>query len=160
MHWEFKWYKFVKKSVSKHLLVHYNKKGQTPKEIFTETHKDLIKDSSAWFTKSSESCSVVATLIAAVAFATASNIPGGVNQETGKPVLRDEPPFGVFAISSLVALCFSVTALISLLPGDSYLSIRRERFCYETASESYYGFNISIYIYSCNAGLLLCRVFP
>ncbi|XVF65165.1 hypothetical protein PTKIN_Ptkin09bG0224800 [Pterospermum kingtungense] len=115
MHWEFKWYKFVKKSVSKHLLVRYNKKGQTPKEIFTETHKALIKDSSAWFTKTSESCSVVATLIAAVAFATASNIPGGVNQETGKPVLRDEPAFGVFAISSLVALCFSVTALVFFL---------------------------------------------
>ena len=106
---------FVKKSLAKHLLVHYNNKCQTPKQIFTETHKALVKDGSEWLTKTSESCSVVAALIAAVAFSTAATIPGGVTQDTGKPVLRDEPAFGVFAISSLVALCFSITALVFFL---------------------------------------------
>ncbi|XWS09141.1 hypothetical protein CRYUN_Cryun40dG0060500 [Craigia yunnanensis] len=56
-----------------------------------------------------------AALIATVAFSTAATIPGGVTQDTGKPVLRDEPAFGVFAISSLVALCFSITALVFFL---------------------------------------------
>ncbi|XVF65166.1 hypothetical protein PTKIN_Ptkin09bG0224900 [Pterospermum kingtungense] len=115
MQWEFKWYKFVKKSMAKYLLVHYNKKGQTPKQIFTETHKALVKDGSEWLTKTSESCSVVAALIATVAFATAATISGGVNQETGKPVLQNQPAFAVFAISSLVALCFSITALVLFL---------------------------------------------
>ncbi|XWS13428.1 hypothetical protein CRYUN_Cryun36dG0036600 [Craigia yunnanensis] len=115
MQWELKWYKFVKKSMEKHLLVHYNKKGQTPKQIFTQTHKTLVKDGSEWLTKTSESCSLIAALIATVAFATAANIPGGVSQNTGEPVLRDEPAFGVFAISSLVALCFSITALVFFL---------------------------------------------
>ncbi|XVF65190.1 hypothetical protein PTKIN_Ptkin09bG0227200 [Pterospermum kingtungense] len=115
MQWEFKWYKFVKKSMAKYLLVHYNKRGQTPKQIFTETHKALVKDGSEWLTKTSESCSVVAALIATVAFATAATIPGGVNQETGKPVLQNQPAFAVFAISSLVALCFSITALVFFL---------------------------------------------
>ncbi|XP_021291177.1 uncharacterized protein LOC110421819 isoform X2 [Herrania umbratica] len=113
MQWEIKWYKFVKKSLAKHLLGHYNNKGQTPKQIFTETHKTLVKDGSEWLTKTSESCSLIAALIATVAFATAANIPGGVSH--GKPVLRDEPAFDVFAISSLVALCFSVTALVFFL---------------------------------------------
>ncbi|XVF65172.1 hypothetical protein PTKIN_Ptkin09bG0225500 [Pterospermum kingtungense] len=143
---------------SKHLLVHYNKKGQTPKEIFTETHKALIKDSSAWFTKSSESCSVVATLIAAVAFATPSNIPGGVNQETGKPVLRDEPAFGVFAISSLVALCLSVTALVFFL-AILTSQFEEKDFAMKLPRNLIMGLTFSIYIYSCNAGLLLCRIF-
>ncbi|XVF65194.1 hypothetical protein PTKIN_Ptkin09bG0227600 [Pterospermum kingtungense] len=115
MQWEIKWYKFVKKSMAKYLLVHYNKKGQTPKQIFTETHKALVKDGSEWLTKTSESCSVIAALIATVAFATAASIPGGVNQETGKPILQNEPAFGVFAISSLVALCSSITALVFFL---------------------------------------------
>ncbi|KAK6279235.1 hypothetical protein POUND7_019502 [Theobroma cacao] len=113
MQWAIKWYKFVKKSLAKHLLGHYNNKDQTPKQIFTETHKTLVKDGSEWLTKTSESCSLIAALIATVAFATAANIPGGVSH--GKPVLRDEPAFDVFAISSLVALCFSVTALVFFL---------------------------------------------
>ncbi|XWS09142.1 hypothetical protein CRYUN_Cryun40dG0060600 [Craigia yunnanensis] len=115
MQWELKWYKFIKKSLAKHFLVHYNKKGQTAKQLFTETHKALLKDGSEWLTKTSESCSVVAALIATVAFATSATIPGGVSDETGKPVLINEPAFGTFAIASLVALCFSITALVFFL---------------------------------------------
>ncbi|XP_022735599.1 uncharacterized protein LOC111288931 [Durio zibethinus] len=115
MQWELKWYKFVKNSISQHLLVHYNRKNQTPKQIFTETHKSIVKDGSEWLTKTSESCSLVAALIATVAFATSATIPGGVKEETGKPVLGDEPAFSVFSIASLVALCFSVTALVFFL---------------------------------------------
>ncbi|XVF65186.1 hypothetical protein PTKIN_Ptkin09bG0226800 [Pterospermum kingtungense] len=82
---------------------------------FTETHKALVKDGREWLTKTSESWSVIAALIITVVFGTATNIPGGVSQETGKPVLKDEPAFCVFAVSSLVALCFSVTALVFFL---------------------------------------------
>ncbi|TYI61258.1 hypothetical protein E1A91_D10G160400v1 [Gossypium mustelinum] len=117
MQWELKWYKFVKRSISKHLPIHYkyNKKNQTPKQIFTETHKLLVKDGSAWLTKTSESCSLVAALIATVAFATSATIPGGVKETSGTPVLEDEPAFSVFCIASLIALCFSVTALVFFL---------------------------------------------
>ncbi|MBA0871028.1 hypothetical protein Goshw_020330 [Gossypium schwendimanii] len=117
MQWELKWYKFVKRSISKHLPIHYkyNKKNQTAKQIFTETHKLLVKDGSAWLTKTSESCSLVAALIATVAFATSATIPGGVKETSGTPVLEDEPAFSVFCIASLIALCFSVTALVFFL---------------------------------------------
>ncbi|TYH49925.1 hypothetical protein ES332_D10G170000v1 [Gossypium tomentosum] len=117
MQWELKWYKVVKRSISKHLPIHYkyNKKNQTPKQIFTETHKLLVKDGSAWLTKTSESCSLVAALIATVAFATSATIPGGVKETSGTPVLEDEPAFSVFCIASLIALCFSVTALVFFL---------------------------------------------
>ncbi|XP_020534583.1 uncharacterized protein LOC105633178 isoform X2 [Jatropha curcas] len=115
MQWEIKWYNFVKKSMPPHFFVKHNSKGQTPKEIFTETHKDLVTRGSEWLTKTSESCSVVAALIATVAFATSATVPGGLNQNNGQPTLKDEPAFNVFAIASLVALCFSVTALIFFL---------------------------------------------
>ncbi|XVF65191.1 hypothetical protein PTKIN_Ptkin09bG0227300 [Pterospermum kingtungense] len=59
MQWEIKWYKFVEKSMAKHLRVHYKKNGQTPKQIFTETHKRLVKDGSKWLTKTSESRSLL-----------------------------------------------------------------------------------------------------
>ena len=98
-----------------HFFQRYNNKGETSREIFTETHKDLVKDGGEWLTSTSESCSVVAALIATVAFASATTVPGGVKQDFGTPTLENQPAFDVFAISSLVALCFSVTALVLFL---------------------------------------------
>lgn len=97
-----------------HFFVRYNKEGKTANNIFTETHGDLLKSGSDWLTNTSESCSVVAALIATVAFATSTAVPGGV-RESGKPTLEDQPAFNVFAISSLVALCFSVTSVVLFL---------------------------------------------
>ncbi|XP_060671880.1 uncharacterized protein LOC107422478 isoform X2 [Ziziphus jujuba] len=115
MQWEIKWYKFVKHSMPHNFFVRCNKRGQTPKEVFINTHKTLVKDGSEWLTKTSESCSVVAALIATVAFATSSAVPGGVREDTGAPTLEHKPAFSAFAISSLVALCSSVTALVFFL---------------------------------------------
>ncbi|KAJ4723001.1 putative Ankyrin repeat-containing protein [Melia azedarach] len=115
MQWETKWYKFVKESMPPDFFDRYNNQGKTPKEIFTETHKHLVKEGSKWLARTSEACSLVAALIATVAFATSATVPGGLNQDTGDPIFEREPAFGVFAMSSLVALCFSVTALIICL---------------------------------------------
>ncbi|XP_061374344.1 uncharacterized protein LOC133316591 [Gastrolobium bilobum] len=115
MQWEYKWYKLVKNSMPPNFYERYNKNGQTAKQIFIKTHGPLVKEGSKWLTKTSESCSVVAALVATVAFTTSTAIPGGPDQETGIPLLRGEPPFNVFAIASLVALCSSVTALILFL---------------------------------------------
>ncbi|KAK3187865.1 hypothetical protein Dsin_027426 [Dipteronia sinensis] len=115
MQWEIKWYRFVKKSMPPHFFVRCNDKGETPKEIFINTHKELIKEGREWLTKTSESCSVIAALIATVAYATSATIPGGVSQVNGQPVFEDKIQFKIFAISSLIALCFSVTALVFFL---------------------------------------------
>ncbi|XP_030946131.1 uncharacterized protein LOC115970679 [Quercus lobata] len=115
MQWEIKWHEFVRESMPFHFFQRYNNKGETSREIFTETHKDLVKDGSKWLTSTSESCSVVAALIATVAFASATTVPGGVKQDVGTPTLENQPAFDAFAISSLVALCFSVTALVMFL---------------------------------------------
>ncbi|XP_058086692.1 ankyrin repeat-containing protein ITN1-like [Magnolia sinica] len=115
MQWEIKWFKFVQDSMPRHFFLQHNNNGKTPTETFTETHKKLIKQGGNWLTNTSQSCSVVAALIATVAFATATALPGGVNQENGSPTLEGKPAFEVFAISSLIALCLSVTSLIMFL---------------------------------------------
>ncbi|KAH7517266.1 hypothetical protein FEM48_Zijuj09G0044700 [Ziziphus jujuba var. spinosa] len=115
MQWEIKWYEFVKNSMPPHYFVRYNNEKKTPKEIFTETHKKLVKAGGEWLTNTSESCSVVAALIATVAFATSTAVPGGTNKNNGKPTLEHKPAFEVFAIASLVALCFSVTSVVMFL---------------------------------------------
>ena len=106
---------FVKKSMPPNFFVRYNNERKTAKDIFTETHTDLVKAGGEWLTNTSESCSVVAALIATVAFATSTTVPGGTNETSGRPTLEDQKAFEVFAISSLVALCFSVTSVVMFL---------------------------------------------
>ncbi|KAI9119396.1 hypothetical protein K1719_010071 [Acacia pycnantha] len=115
MQWEIKWYEYVKSLSSHHLLFLSNKQGQTPEQIFTKGHEKLVKDSSDWLKDTSESCSVVAALVAGVSFATSSQVPGGTNGDTGKPTLEHQPAFELFAITALIGLSFSVTAPIMFL---------------------------------------------
>ncbi|CAN4104570.1 unnamed protein product [Withania somnifera] len=111
---ERKWYKYVKHSLPPQSYVRYNKKGQTPRQIFRETHANLQKKGTEWLVTTANSFSVVAALIATVAFATSATIPGGAD-DNGRPHLEAQPAFEVFSISSLVSLCLSVTALVFFL---------------------------------------------
>ncbi|KAI3459677.1 hypothetical protein Pfo_016340 [Paulownia fortunei] len=104
LQWEIKWYKHVKHSIPPLCFAHNNKNGETPQKIFSKTHKKLVKEGTGWLIKTSES-----------SFATSATVPGGLNQDTGHPVLKDHTAFDVFSISSLVALCLSVTALVFFL---------------------------------------------
>ncbi|KAL2510729.1 Ankyrin repeat family protein [Abeliophyllum distichum] len=115
MQWEIKWYEFVKNSMPLHFFVRYNREGKTPRDIFSESHQKLVESGGQWLTSTSESCSVVAALIATVAFATSATFPGGFREESEKPTFENEPAFNIFAISSLVALCFSVTSVVMFL---------------------------------------------
>lgn len=98
-----------------HFFLRANKVGETPEEIFTKSHKELVKEGGEWLTNTSTSCSVVATLIATIAFGSSTTFPGGTDSRSGKPTLENQPSFELFAVSSLIALCFSVTSLIMFL---------------------------------------------
>ncbi|CBI28749.3 unnamed protein product, partial [Vitis vinifera] len=115
MQWEIKWYKYVEDSMPMHFSMRYNKANKTARQIFTEKHEELVKNGSAWLNTTSNSCSVVAALIATVAFATSATVPGGINEGNGTPTLERKPAFNVFSISSLIALCFSVNSLVMFL---------------------------------------------
>ncbi|KAF4350146.1 hypothetical protein G4B88_019275 [Cannabis sativa] len=106
---------FVKNSMPENFCVGHNNNGETPEAIFTRDHKKLVETGSEWMRKTAESCSLVAALIATVAFATSTSLPGGTSDQNGKPLMATEPAFHVFAVSSLIALCFSVTSLVMFL---------------------------------------------
>ncbi|KAL7172385.1 hypothetical protein ACSBR2_031974 [Camellia fascicularis] len=67
-----------------------------------------------WLMKTSDSCAIVAALIATVAFATMASVPDGT-ESNGDPVLQAHRMFKVFSTSSLGALCFSLTAVVMFL---------------------------------------------
>ena len=106
-----------------HFYLISDNQGKTAGEIFEETHKELIQESGNWLKETSQSCSAVAAVVASVSFATTNSIPGGTDDK-GRPNLEGKPEFHVFAVASLVGLCFSVTALITFLtiPSSPKLS--------------------------------------
>ncbi|WJX37775.1 hypothetical protein P8452_25506 [Trifolium repens] len=119
---DIKWYKYIKGIVPEYFEHRINKDKKTPGEVFKEEHKELLKESTEWMKNTAESCSVVAALIAGLSFATSGSVPGG-NKDTGKPALEGQPAFEGFAISSLIGLYFSGTALIMFL---SILTSRKQ----------------------------------
>lgn len=112
---EIQWFKFVKEKMPPHSSKRQNHKGQTAIEIFTKTHQELANERKKWLSNTAESCSVVATLITTVAFATTAAVPGGLMENNGSPVFQGKPPFHIFTISSIAALCFSAASLILFL---------------------------------------------
>ncbi|RWR75630.1 hypothetical protein CKAN_00402400 [Cinnamomum micranthum f. kanehirae] len=122
MQWELKWYEHVRETMPHNIFTtHRNNQGMTSKDVFEEAHKTMLKEGVKWLTNTAQSCSVVAALVATVAYASATTVPGGV--EKGIPLLRNTYAFSIFTISSLVALCLSVTSLTMFL---SILTSRNE----------------------------------
>lgn len=54
-----------------------NKDGKTPRELFTEEHKILLKEGERWMKDTGNSCMIVSTLIATMVFAAGFTVPGG-----------------------------------------------------------------------------------
>ena len=92
-----------------------NRDECTPDEIFQKNHANLEDESKRWIDSTSNSCSFIAALIATVAFASSASVPGGVNQETGVPILLHHLAFSIFAMSSLLALSCSMISLLIFL---------------------------------------------
>ncbi|KAJ9697568.1 hypothetical protein PVL29_009410 [Vitis rotundifolia] len=113
MQWEVKWYQYVQNSMR--FEIRKNLDERTPDEIFQGEHANLEDESKRWLNSTSNSCSFIAALIATVAFASSASVPGGVNQDTGVPLLLDHLAFSIFAMSSLLALSCSMISLLIFL---------------------------------------------
>ncbi|CAO2842600.1 unnamed protein product [Amaranthus hypochondriacus] len=118
---ELLWFETVKKIVRPEYAEAQNKDNKTPQALFTEEHEGLRVKGEQWMKKTSESCALVATLIATVVFSAAFQLPGGLN-ENGSPVLVNKPSFMVFAMANAISL-FSSTASILM-----FLSILTSRY--------------------------------
>ncbi|KAL5988670.1 hypothetical protein ACLOJK_026768 [Asimina triloba] len=133
MHSEMKWYQFIKETLPTKSIRRLNNKGQTDEEVFIETHKDLVKAAGDWLNNTSSSCSLVATLIASVAFTTATATPGSDQKHDqgggSNSTAAETKALGVFSIASLIAQCFSYASLIV------FLSIITSRY----EEDSFYG---------------------
>lgn len=116
---------YVSSLVPPHYYFLRDKDQQTPWEIFKKTHDNLRKESGEWLKETSESCSVVTALVAGASFATATTVPGGID-DNGMPHFEGNPAFDAFLFSSLFGLCFSVSGLIMFLTVLTSRKLPRE----------------------------------
>ncbi|CAN6708877.1 unnamed protein product [Malus baccata var. baccata] len=92
-----------------------NKDGLTPPELFTEKHKELLKDGEKWMRSAAKSYTVVNALIITIMFAAVYTVPGGNNQMTGFPIFLNGKVFLVFIGSDAISLCTSATSALIFL---------------------------------------------
>ncbi|KAL0007984.1 hypothetical protein SO802_009486 [Lithocarpus litseifolius] len=112
---EVQWYKEVESIVPPSTLECTNTNGKRPQELFTESHKELVKEGEKWMKGTASSCTVVAALIVTIMFAAAITVPGGNKQETGLPTFLNEKVFMVFIISDALSLLSASTSLLMFL---------------------------------------------
>ncbi|KAI3950816.1 hypothetical protein MKW92_005481 [Papaver armeniacum] len=97
-----------------------NKNGNPAQFVFSEEHKDLLKEGEDWLKDTSGSCMIVAALIATVAFAAAFTVPGGNISDNnsalnGTPVFLGQTSFTLFAVADALALFSSITSVLMFL---------------------------------------------
>ncbi|CAK9182224.1 unnamed protein product [Ilex paraguariensis] len=105
----------VEKISTSHFVKHFNSKGQTAAKLFREDNAQLRSDAKDWLKGTAENSTIVAVLIATVAFAAAYTVPGGPNQDTGYPLLLKQPFFVMFTLTDVLSLTFALTSVIVFL---------------------------------------------
>uniref|UniRef100_A0A7N0T8E4 PGG domain-containing protein n=1 Tax=Kalanchoe fedtschenkoi TaxID=63787 RepID=A0A7N0T8E4_KALFE len=111
---ELQWFKEVEKLVKPSFKRIPNNEGKTPRMLFTEEHRELVKKGEKWMKGTSSSSTVVATLILTMSFVAVFNIPGGIKDDNSELFVTD-PIYLIFAISDAVAVFSSATSVLMFL---------------------------------------------
>ncbi|XP_058215883.1 ankyrin repeat-containing protein ITN1-like isoform X3 [Rhododendron vialii] len=112
---ELQWFEEVGNFILPQAKEHMNADGKTPQEVFTDTHKDLVKEGEQWMKDTSNSCSIVAALITTIVFAAAITVPGGSNGNSGLPLRLGNRAFTLFGIFDALAMFSSSSSLLMFL---------------------------------------------
>ncbi|KAI4332625.1 hypothetical protein L6164_017519 [Bauhinia variegata] len=118
---ELMWFEEVKKVMQPSYIDKKNSHGMTPRQLFSNKHKDLLKKAESWMERTADSCMLVSTVIATGVLSAAFSIPGGDN-EAGIPHYLKKPAFLVFVVSDATALISASTSTVI------FLSIRISRY--------------------------------
>ncbi|CAH1423745.1 unnamed protein product [Lactuca virosa] len=92
-----------------------NSRSKTAEQEFNEGNDKRRKEAKEWMTENAKNYTVVAVLIATVAFAAAYTVPGGPNPKTGQPVLKEKPLFFFFTVADAMSLSAALTSVIMFL---------------------------------------------
>ncbi|KAL4599454.1 hypothetical protein ACB092_11G128400 [Castanea dentata] len=107
-----------------------NKDGQTPQELFTETHKELVNKGEKWMKETTTSYTVVGALIITIMFAVAITVPSGNDSNIGLPMFLNSKAFTLFIICDALSLISPSTSVLM------FLAILTSRYAEEDFLES------------------------
>ncbi|KAJ7974908.1 Ankyrin repeat-containing protein [Quillaja saponaria] len=111
---ELQWFKEVESIVPPNMREALNLDNMTPRDVFTENHKELVKEGERWMKETASSCTVVGALIVTIMFAAAFTVPGG-NDDSGYPIFLKRKLFMLFMISDAISLFSSSTSVLMFL---------------------------------------------
>ena len=131
----------VKDVTPSHYFDHRNNQKLTAEGLFDKTNKELRQKAIECIKRTAEGCSLVAVLIATVAFAAAYTIPGGSNGQTGAPVLLNQPFFVVFTVADVLSISFALTSVVVFL-GITALPFRFADFRHSLPNKLIYGLTL------------------
>ncbi|MFS7990573.1 putative PGG domain, ankyrin repeat-containing domain superfamily [Helianthus anomalus] len=115
MQWELLWFKEVEAMIPPSYRERKNAAGKTPRELFTENHKELVSRGEKWMRATANQCMVVAALIATIVFGVAFSIPGGYDQKNGFPMFIRKEIYIAFVIADAISLIFSSASILMFL---------------------------------------------
>ncbi|KAH7843373.1 hypothetical protein Vadar_015843 [Vaccinium darrowii] len=157
MSWDFLWFKEVENDCYPHLWRLRNSDGRSADELFEENHLDLRRQAENAAKYLSSNGVVLTILIGTITFAALFTLPGGFDQNTGRPMLlkTDAQEMELFMVYIVLAAFFSFCSLGALMSvllsrfetNDFHISIPLKLFVSK----------ISI-IYC--TGSTICRVLP
>lgn len=108
---ELLWFEEVKQFVGAHIRRQRNNENKTPRQVFTEEHKELKASAEKWLKDTANSCIIAAALIATIVFTAAITVPGGNDADSGRPKWSKETAFIAFAVSDAISMFTSITCL-------------------------------------------------
>ncbi|XP_019160650.1 PREDICTED: ankyrin repeat-containing protein ITN1-like [Ipomoea nil] len=112
---EISWFNEVEKIVPSSLHNMRNNDDKTAKQLFSKEHMVLKIEGEKSIRDTANSCMLVATLIATVAFAAAFTLSGGNEDGTGTPIFIAQTTFSIFTISDVVAMISSMLSIVTFL---------------------------------------------
>ncbi|KAM1164311.1 hypothetical protein ACFX13_024490 [Malus domestica] len=112
---ELQWFKEVESIVDPMDRESNNNDKKTPREVFTENHKEMWKDAKKSMKETANSCTIVGALIITIMFAAVFTVPGGYDGGTGLPIFLSKKVFITFMVSDALSLFSSTTSVIMFL---------------------------------------------
>ncbi|CAL9202309.1 unnamed protein product [Musa hybrid cultivar] len=109
---ELRWFETVRDMVPKELVYSRNAQEMTAEEMFTESHREMLKSCKGQLMETGRTCS---GLVAAVVFASSFSIPGDKDPATGNPIYFGRAAFKVFSHFYVIGLSCAATSLVLFL---------------------------------------------
>ncbi|KAL0008147.1 hypothetical protein SO802_009649 [Lithocarpus litseifolius] len=118
---ELQWFKEVESIVPPKVHACLNDDGLTPREFFTENHKDMRKDGEKWMKDTATSCTVVGALIITIMFAAVFTVPE-------EDFLESLPRKMILGLSTLF---FSIAAMMTAFSAALFLMLHEQSWIFK-----------------------------